>query len=252
MTVPDLALAPFHVLLGALSGVLIGCVGIGGVIVVPALVYLLGFPVHTAIAAAMFAFLVSGAVGTAAFARERTIRWDMTAWMWAGAMPAALGGALLAPSLPAGVLEGAIGALAALSGLHALRRSRTEEPATAAAPPNPLLFAVGGFTGFASSLTGTGGPLVLIPILAWLELPTLVAIGLAQAIQLPIAVLATAGNAFTGALDAATGALLGLGIAAGTWGGARLAHALPRHALRRIVAVLLVAVGAGVLIRAAM
>lgn len=246
---PDLpSLLPLA-LLGAFAGILIGCVGIGGVIIVPVLVYLFGAPIHTAIAAAMFAFLLSGIAGTAVYAKQRSIRWDMTGWMWAGAMPAAFGGALVASLVPPAVIEAAVGLLAAASGLDALlgngrRRARGDE-----LPSNPGLLTAGAFTGFASSLTGTGGPLVLIPILVWLELPVLVAIGLAQAIQLPIALLATAGNVIAGTLDIIAGGSIGVGIVLGTWAGSRLAHVLPQAALRRIVSALLVAVGAAILAR---
>lgn len=235
-----------YALLGAFSGLLIGCVGIGGVIVVPVLVHLFGVSVHAAIAAAMFAFLAAGLVGTTVFARRRSIRWDMTAWLAAGAMPAAFGGALAASAIEPAVLEAAIAVLAIVTGIRALLRGR-EDGSTGRVLPAPLLVAVGAGTGFASSLTGTGGPLVLVPLLVRLELPALVAIGLAQAIQLPIAAFATAANLVAGTLDPAAGAILGVGIAAGTWAGARLAHALPRVALTRIVAALLVAVGAAML-----
>ena len=40
-------------------------------------------------------------------------------------------------------------------------------------------------------LSGTGGPLVLVPILTFLSMPLLAVIGLSQAIQIPIAVFAT-------------------------------------------------------------
>lgn len=247
---PDPLTPWLFALLGVAAGALIGCVGIGGVIVVPALVYLFDVPIHAAIAAAMFAFLMSGVVGTAVFTRKRSIRWDMTGWMWAGAMPAAFAGALFATAVAPAVIEAAVGLLAAASGAHALLVNGGGEPRRSA-PSNPVLLGVGAFTGFSSSVTGTGGPLVLIPILVWLELPVLVAIGLAQAIQVPIAVLATAGYVVAGALDVRTGAFIGAGILAGTWAGARLAHVLPRAILRRIVSALLVAVGASILVRLA-
>lgn len=247
---PEL-LAPWpFALLGVVAGLLIGCVGIGGVVIVPALVYLLGVPIHAALAAAMFAFVLSGIVGTAVFARNRSIRWDMTGWMWAGAMPAAFAGAMLATAIAPSLIEAAIGVLAAASGVHALVGAR-EPAALRQSVPNHVLLGAGAFTGFSSSLTGTGGPLVLIPILVWLELPVLVAIGLAQAIQLPIAVLATAGFVVGGTLDVSIGASVGAGIVAGTWAGARVAHVLPRTVLRRIVAALLVVVGASILARLA-
>lgn len=235
--------------IGLGAGLLIGCVGIGGVIVVPALVYLLDVPIHVAIAAAMFAFLLSGVVGTFVFARSNSIRWDMTAWMWAGAMPAAFAGALAASAVSGWVIELAVGLLTAGSGVHSLIGRSHPETAEGGEISKPSLGIIGAFTGFTSALTGTGGPLVLIPILVWLKLPVLAAIGLAQAIQLPIAVLATGGNAVAGTLDPMLGAILGAGIVFGTWGGAKLAHVLPRSILRAFVSAMLVIVGGLILLK---
>lgn len=246
MGLPELALLAA---LGVGAGLLIGCVGIGGVIVVPALVYLAGVPVHVAIAAAMFAFLLSGVVGTVVFAAHNSIRWDMAVWMWAGAMPAAFGGALAASRLAPQFIELAIGGLTAASGLHSLLSGRKAELAERARLPKPALAAVGAGTGFSSALTGTGGPLVLVPILVWLKLPVLTAIGLAQAIQLPIAALATGGNLIAGTLDPLLGSIIGAGIVFGTWAGAKLAHALPQSTLRLFVSALLVVVGVLILVK---
>lgn len=237
--------------LGLISGVMIGCIGIGGVILVPALAYLMGVPIHAAIAAAMFAYLVSGAIGTLVFASHKSIRWDMTAWLWIGAMPAALAGALLASTAPGRVLELLIGLLTAASGAHSLlpaSEARTGEDRMLA---NPTLAVIGAVTGFASAITGTGGPLVLVPILMWLRMPVLTAIGLSQAIQLPIAVLATAGNVYAGVLDWKLGLLIAAGLSLGTWTGARIAHAVPRAVLRTIVSIVLVAVGGLILVKLA-
>jgi uncharacterized membrane protein YfcA len=54
---------------GLLVGVLIGCIGIGGVLLVPSLVYIGGMDVHIAIASCMFSYLFSGAIGAFEFAR---------------------------------------------------------------------------------------------------------------------------------------------------------------------------------------
>ena len=85
----------------------------------------------------------------------------------------------------------------------------------------------------------------------WADVQVLTAIGLSQAIQLPIAVLATAGNAYAGTLDVHLGLVIGAGIVFGTWGGAWLAHVLPRPVLRRIVSVLLVFVGGAIMTKLA-
>jgi uncharacterized protein len=80
-------------LLGTVSGLMIGCIGIGGVILVPALVFLAGIAIHVAIPAAMFAYIVSGLVATFVFARNKSIVWGMAGWLCLGGAPAAFGGA---------------------------------------------------------------------------------------------------------------------------------------------------------------
>ena len=230
-----------------LAGVMIGCIGIGGVILVPALYYLEGIQIHTAIAAAMLAYLVSGAIGTFAFWRRGSVAWHMAAPLWLGAMPAALIGALISEQAPARALEFMIGLLTAGSGLQSLLIS-TPGAVSADRSLAPLhLAGIGSVTGFASALSGTGGPLVLVPILLWWKLPVLTAIGLAQAIQLPIALLATAGNVVNGTIDLMLGANLAAGLALGTWAGALVAHAAPRARLKQLIGFVLILAGALIL-----
>lgn len=216
-------------------------------ILVPALVYLAGRSVPTAIAAAMCAFVVSGLVGSYAYAKAGSIRWRMAAWTSSGALPCAFAGALLVNVVSPALLELAIGLVTLASGLLALARRRTQR-SSAGTPSAPKLAVVGGVTAFVSALTGTGGPLVLVPILVAMEIPILISIGLAQVVQLPIAAAATGGYVLSGLLDVRLGLTLAGGIALGTWIGAKAAHALPTDTLRTAVAVLLVAVGGAMLI----
>lgn len=235
--------------LGLLAGVSIGCVGVGGVILVPLLAYTMGVPIPTAIAGAMFAYLISGAVGTWTYASKGSIEWGMAGWLWLGAMPAALGGALAVSLVSPRFLELLIGALTIASGAQSLLNRNGSDAEEGRAFSRGALVGIGGVTGVGSAMTGTGGPLVLVPIMLWLEAPVLTAIGLSQAIQLPIATLATLGNAYTGALDLSLGLALGVGISFGSWTGARLAHVLPRKALKNFVSALLVLVGSMILIK---
>jgi uncharacterized membrane protein YfcA len=240
-----------YALLGVGAGALIGCVGIGGVILVPILVYVAAAPLPTAIAAAMCAFLVSGIVGLYAFAKAGSVDWRTTAWLCLGAAPAAFAGARLVGVAPEPIIELAIGLLTATAGMHALaRRGGTARDGAPALSP-PTLAATGAATGLASAITGTGGPLVLVPVLVWLEVPVLRAIASAQAIQLPIAAAATGSNVLGGTLDVTLGLALGCGIALGTAAGAKAAHTLPTARLRKAVAVLLVLAGGGILLRLA-
>lgn len=237
------------VALALASGLLIGCVGIGGVILVPALTYLGGIAIHTAIPAAVAAYLVSGAIGTFAYWRAGSVPWRQALPLALGAMPAALVGAVASASAPAGVIETCIGMLTVACGLNVWLERRTADM-TARRDPSPRELAlVGAVTGFASALTGTGGPLVLVPILMWLKCPVLGTIGMAQVVQLPIALLATAGNFWAGHIDVGLALALAVGLAAGTWGGAQIAHSLPQAALRRLMAVVLCATGAAMLMK---
>src|SRR5688572_28762332 len=126
---------------------LIGCVGIGGVILVPILVYAVAVPLPTAIAAAMCAFLVSGIVGVYVFAKAGTIEWRTTAWLCLGAAPAAFAGAWLVGAVPEAVIELAIGALTAAAGIHALLHHGNAARDGATALSAPTLTATGAVTG---------------------------------------------------------------------------------------------------------
>jgi uncharacterized protein len=228
--------------LGLASGLLIGCIGIGGVILVPGLVFVGAIPIQRAIPAALLAYIVSGLVATAIFAQQKSIRWSMAAWLCLAAAPAAFAGAWAVKNANPRLLEITIGLLTMLSGINSLRREKHAAVQTEAIPA-PLLLVIGAGTGFASSVSGTGGPLVLVPILMAMNLPVLTVIGLSQAIQLPIAIVGTFGNYLYGELDWYLGLVLALALMVGSWQGARLAHVVPRDLLRRIVSVVLVVIG---------
>lgn len=227
---------------GVFVGVLIGGVGIGGVLLVPMLTYIFTIDVHVAITAAMFSYMFSGLVGSIIYARRGSINWPMALWLFAGATPAAFAGALASTVVPARSLEFLIAFLIVLAGINALRSP--DEDACREGPQKPAqLIAIGAVTGFGSALTGTGGPLVLVPLLVWLKVPVLTAIGLSQAIQLPIAALATVSNSIYASVDMVIGGVIALALMIGAAIGARLAHTLSQATLRTVVAWVLVAVG---------
>jgi uncharacterized membrane protein YfcA len=235
-------------ILALVSGVLIGCIGIGGVLLVPCL-SLAGIDVHVAIGASMFSFIFSGGIGMWLYARHGSIEWRSAAWLCAGATPGAFLGAVLAAHMSGEILLMLIGATVVFAGWRILRRQpgAPEHGAIRFAPP--LLAGIGAVVGIASALTGTGGPVLLVPLLMWWGAPILAVVGLSQAIQVPIALMASAGNFWTGSLDLPLAAVLSLGIALGSAAGARVAHAVPAVFLARIVAVALVLVGIVVAVR---
>jgi hypothetical protein len=234
--------------MGVFVGVLVGAIGIGGVLLVPILTYFVGIDVHVAIAAAIFSYLFSGAVGAVLYARRGSIRWGMAAWLFLGAMPAAFLGAATVSTMPGKFLELLIAILIVFAGANALRSAAGGDKADRVLG-GPALAAIGAITGFGSAMTGTGGPLLLVPILVWLRIPVLTAVGLSQAIQLPIAALASVGNFVYGRIDFGIGLVIAAALVAGVSVGAHLAHAVSQAVLRRVVAWVLVAVGLFIIVR---
>jgi uncharacterized membrane protein YfcA len=231
--------------LGGISGLLIGCIGVGGVILVPALVFLVGIPVQVCIAAAMLSYFLLGIAAVAIYASHKSIDWKLSGWLCAGAAPAAFIGAWAVSVVNAQWLLAGIGLLSLLSGLNSLRRRHADEEVHVVSPT--AMSTIGAFTGFLSALSGTSGPLVLIPILTALRMPILASIGLGQVVQLPIAITASIGNFLHGEIDLWLAGILAVSLTAGSWFGAKLAHSLPRELLRRIVCGVLIVVGLFVL-----
>jgi hypothetical protein len=232
-------------------GVLIGAVGIGGVLLVPALAYVAGIGVHQAIPACMLSYLATGAVGTLIYARHGSIQWKSVLWVCTGAVPAAFLGSIFLHGIPAAAVMLLIALLMILAGIDALIEAF--RPALVAAPARLLgrghFIAIGLATGFGSAISGTGGPLIAVPLTIYLGLPVLAAVGLSQAIQIPIAVFASVGNWMAGTLNLGLSALIASAMVTGSLVGATLMHRLPIGPIRKAMAVLLVVAGFGIGLR---
>jgi uncharacterized protein len=226
-----------------LVGLLIGCLGIGGVLLPPALVYLGGLGFHAAAATSTWAFLFCAAAGTLSYSGRGSIDWRMATWLGAGVVPTAIAGAWANAALAEGLLMAILAALMVLTGADALLRGASGDSGGARRLGAPALLTLGAFVGFGSALTGTGGAVLLVPVLLLLRVPVLAAVGAAQAVALPIVAFSTAGFLLYGSVHFALGTAAGLVAAVGVVAGARIAHAAPAAALRRVVATALLCAG---------
>jgi len=134
--------------------------------------------------------------------------------------------------------------LVLFSGWRGLRRSRATEPAPAPPLAPAMLLALGALVGLGSALTGTGGPVLVLPLLMLLRQPLGFSVVAAQAIQLPVALASSTVHAIEGRLDLRLAALCGLLMLAGSIAGQRAATRLDTRQLQRLVSMLLLAVGA--------
>ncbi|MGB8670908.1 MAG: hypothetical protein WCD29_14210, partial [Pseudolabrys sp.] len=80
----------------------------------------------------------------------------------AAIVPAALAGALVAPSIPKGSLSLIVSACVAFAGISSLRTPAGKNDSKLA--PDTL-GGLGAVTGFLSFISGTGGPLICLPLL---------------------------------------------------------------------------------------
>lgn len=235
------------------AGLAVGMTGIGGLLVVPALSVLGNMPLTQAVPASTLAFLFTGLAATAHLqwrarhaadarspAPEPTLQ-RLTSLQLAALLGAGLGAFTLS-ALPTTGVHVALAILALLSGLQTLLRSAPSED-SAGRIGVAAQCAIGLAVGLGSAWSGTGGPILLLPVLMWLRTPTRNAIAMAQAIQLPIAVAATAVNFAFWQLDwrlgLTIGALLLVGWVAGIW----VATRMPTRRLRQALGWLLVGIG---------
>lgn len=222
------------------AGLLVGLTGIGGVILVPVLTGIAGVPLERAIAACMLAFFFSSVYAAFIHLRRARLAWSrVVALCSAAAAGAALGAATL-DFLPGVGVRLFIAVLALASGLHALAASHT--PTGRAPGPLPLA-GLGLAVGYGSAISGTGGPVMLIPILLLLRAPVNAAIALGVVSGLPITIAASAVYAAQGRIDYVLALTLTVFLLAGVAAGAKLLHRLSSRALTVAVAWTLVGVG---------
>jgi uncharacterized membrane protein YfcA len=225
-------------------GFLIGLIGIGGVLLVPLLTIVGGCGQQAAITMSLASFIALGAASV--FTRMREAGPPKRAdWLLFIAMiPGAVAGALLLYHVPETLLALLIATAVAFSGGWALRGdARSTRPDTALGPG--ALLAIGGITGGASALSGTGGPLVLMPLLLAAGMAVADAIGFARIAQFPIALSATLTRSAGTRLDVAAVAALSAVLLVGMLAGARMVNVVQSRVLLRSVGWALLITGCG-------
>jgi uncharacterized membrane protein YfcA len=228
--------------LGLPAGFLIGLIGIGGVLLAPTLLHVFGRDIHEAVALSLASFVLAGIVATAQ-SRNAETRFSVGDWLFLGMIvPGAIIGALVTPWIPAAELSLVISACVVLAGISCLRGNKSA--GTGDNPFHPtILVGMGLLTGLLSVITGSGGPLVCLPMLLWKGMDVRRALILAQVAQLPVAATATLANGLAGSLDLVAAALLSVAIVIGMLVGLNTSRRIDAGILRKCVAWCLVIVG---------
>jgi uncharacterized protein len=227
--------------LGLPVGFLIGLIGIGGVLLAPTLVHVFGRDIHQAVSLSLASFVLAGLVA-AARSRKADTRFAGNDWLFLGMIvPGAIAGALVTPWIPAADLSLVISVCVVFAGISCLRGRPSAESGKPFHPA--VLIVMGLLTGLLSVISGSGGPLVCLPMLLWSGMEVRRALILAQVAQLPVAVTATLANGFAGSLDLVTAGWLSVAIVVGMLVGLDASRRIDASLLRKGVAWCLVIVG---------
>lgn len=242
-------------LLGLVVGVLVGLLGIGGgVVLVPAMVYLLHYDQHLAQGTSLFILLPP--IGLGALRQYwKNDQVDLRAGIYcaSGFLLGGYGGGLLAVPMRSQVLQGIFGFFLMLSAIMLWRKTGGKAPAAQAAtkvsPGNLLrnagIFLTAAFCGVAAGMVGIGGGVLLVPLLGLL-------FGFSQhraqgtsliALIPPTGLLAFLSYAKAGYVNWETGLLLIPGVFLGGILGGIVAKRLNPIRMRQVFAVLMFLLG---------
>lgn len=237
-----------------LVGTLIGAVGVGGILLIPALNVFASLSIQVSMATALFTFVFTGIAGTYLFQKRGSIDWAITTPLCIGGALFGAVGAWVNTRLDASLLSLILAVLIGMAGLYTLYSSGGASPDRRSAPTSQrrwLLFTIGAVTGFGSGLTGVGGPAIAVPLMVLFGFPALTSIGASQVIQILSAASGSAANLPLGLVDLPLAAGLTVFEILGVWLGVRIAHAIDARRLRQSVGVLCVVVSVGLMLRLA-
>ncbi len=254
-------------LAGAIVGLALGALGGGGgVLAVPALVYLLHL--EPAAAATTSLLIVTATSMTALMRQYREVAWR-TGWLFAIAgLPTAVAAGIAAHRIPAPALTAAFAVIAALAAITMLRDKTNASPgdrdhtddrgegavATATRTSTTKALSAGAGLGAVTGLLGVGGGFLAVPALIAtlsLRMRTAVATSLLVIVVNSAVALTTRLVTTPTALDWGVLAPFAATAILGAWDGKRLASKLSARALQRVFAIVLLAVAAFMLTEAA-
>lgn len=245
--------------LGSITGILAGLFGVGGgLILVPVLLmsfdaqqFGIGQTMHLALGTSMATIIFTSLASMRKHHHHGAVNWQVVRRITPGILLGTALGALLASSIPAKGLGIFFALFVYFTAAHILLG---KNPHPSRQLPGAAGMTVAGIlTGTISSLVSIGGGAIVVPFLIWCNVSIRHAIGTASAIGFPIAIGGTLGYILTG--QHATGlpapslgyvylpAMFWIALASVLTAplGARAAHRMKVELLRKLFAVLLIA-----------
>jgi len=229
---------------GLAAGFLGGLVGVGGgVLILPLLVFLLGYPVPKAIATNVFSVVWTVTFGAMSHARIGNVDHETAAVVLAAGAIGALIGSAIFPLVMrhTGALRAALGAAFLFVSIRMLYEwlSRVPDSDVDRVPGSVTSKVLLGFgTGVLTGVLGLGGGYVMVPSFVYLMgAPVRLAVGTSMIGMIPMVTVSASYKMAQGLTDVLGGTILGLGTAVGARFGARVTRVVRPWTLKGIFGV---------------
>ena len=229
-----------------LVGTILGLLGAGGsIMTVPIMLYLLGISPKAAMSMSLVVVGATSAAAAVLHARDGTVRGRTALPFALAGIPGALAGARLARLLPETALLVAFAAFMTAAAVALLRRREDQAEHAVARPPWWKIAVYGVAIGLITGLLGAGGGFLIVPALTLLTgLSMRDAVGTSLVVITVNAAAGFAARADAGLVDVRLTALFTAIAIAGAVAGHWLNKRMPVAVLRRVFAVLVLAVAA--------
>jgi uncharacterized membrane protein YfcA len=227
---------------GAAIGGALGLTGTGGsILAVPALVYLVGEDVHTAIGTSLA--IVGGIAIEGAFQQRESVQWKSGLLLGVCGIAGSIPGSLLSPYFSSATLLLIFSGIMIVASLSMLL-SRSSDARRSTNASLWIIFLVGLGIGFLTGFIGVGGGFLIVPAMVF-------AFGCSMQVAIATSLLVIAFNSFFGLATrfatasvewAVVGAFLAGGLGANI-AASKLVRRLDQRRLKRIFAVFILIVG---------
>jgi uncharacterized membrane protein YfcA len=230
---------------GLLAGFTSGLFGVGGgIVIVPALVLLVGFPQKLAVGTSLTAIVPISIAGILGYASDGEVDWAVAACVAVGALAGAVFGTRLLVRLSAPVLQVMFAVAMAATAVRMLVESGDgagRGDLTAGMVVGLVL--VGLASGLLAGLLGVGGGVIIVPVLTLaFGVPHVLAKGTSLAVILPTAVMGTLRNRRSQLTALRPAAIVGVAGVLSAFAASQVSLALDPALSRALFAVLLVVV----------
>ncbi|CAA0079807.1 Uncharacterised protein [BD1-7 clade bacterium] len=255
--------------MGTVAGLIAGMFGVGGgVIIVPALVYVFSLQgisadvlTHLAVGSSLAVITVTAISSVLAHHRNGFVQWHVFRVMLPGLVFGVVGGVMVAVNIPGHILQWTMGCFLIVVALQ-MRLALVPTREEGNLPGAPVLLGGAGVTGIISALFGVGGGTITVPFLTFFGMRMQQAVATSAACGLPLAVFGATSNIVAGwqtpgLPDYALGyvylpAVIGIAVASAPAAkvGAQIAKNLSDTKLKRIFAIFLAMIGASMIAKA--